>query len=542
MSHHVFERHLHTPDRKQWEKAADEEYKSLIDNQTWMLAELPEGRKAVGCKWVFRIKRNVDGSVDRYKARLVAKGFSQMEGVDFSESFAPVAKFTSIRTLLAVGAAENMEIHQMDVKTAFLNGDRDEEIDMEQPEGFEILGKEHLVCKLQKSLYGLKQAPRAWYQKMDKFLSSEGFQRLNSDHSVYVSHVYESQVTIALYVDDLILVGKHLADKRKVKGTLSDRFEMKDLGDIKYCLGIQVDRDRIGRVIRLSQQRYIENVLRKFSMDQCNSISTPLDIGHRLSKSQSPQSKEEEESMLSIPYRQAVGSLMYAMIATRPDIAVAMGAVAQHMHNPGEAHWVAVKRIFRYLKGTADVCLSFSSHEGDSVLHGFVDSDWGGNSEERRSTSGYAFIFAGGAISWNSKKQPTVALSTTEAEYMAATQATKEAIWLRRFLEEIGFKQEGPTPIHSDSQGSIALIRNPVHHARTKHIDIQHHFVREKYESKEIEFFYCSTAEMPADILTKGLVKPKFEKCVSKLGLVRAPQGSLSGSVESVESAAHLSC
>jgi hypothetical protein len=229
---------------------------------------------------------------------------------------------------------------------------------------------------------------------------------------------------------------------------------------------------------------------------------------------------------------------MYVMVGTRPDIAVAVGAVAQHMQQPGQAHWIAVKRIFRYLKGTTNVCLSYSGHETSRILQGFVDSDWGGSLEERRSTSGYAFIFGGGAVSWKSKKQPTVALSTTEAEYMAATQATKEAIWLRRFLQEIGLQQIGPTPIHSDSQGSIALIKNPVHHARTKHIDIQHHFVREKCESEEVEFIYCSTAEMAADVLTKGLLRVKHEKCMSMLGLVRTTQGSLSGSVEST---AHLS-
>ena len=526
-------------DRKQWEKATDEEYKSLVDNKTWVLTELPKERKTIGCKWVFRIKRNADGSVDRYKARLVAKGYSQIEGIDFSETFAPVAKFTSIRILLAVGATQDMEIHQMDVKTAFLNGDLDEEIYMEQPEGYKPPGKEHLVCKLQKSLYGLKQAPRAWYQKIDKYLASQGFDRLDSDHSVYVFHVHMNVVMVALYVDDLILVGKHLEDVVKVKSILSNRFEMKDLGEIKYCLGIQVDRDRESRVIRLSQQKFVEEILRRFNMDQCNSVTTPIDIGHRLNSGQAPQSKEEEVSMVSIPYRQAVGSLMYVMVGTRPDIAVAVGAVAQHMQQPGEAHWIAVKRIFRYLKGSTNVCLSYSNHGTSSILQGFVDSDWGGSLKERRSTSGYAFIFGGGAVSWKSKKQPTVALSTTEAEYMAATQATKEAIWLRRFLQEIGLQQNGPTPIHSDSQGSIALIKNPVHHARTKHIDIQHHFVREKCESEEVEFIYCSTAEMAADVLTKGLLRVNHEKCMSMSALVRTTQGSLSGSVENT--AHHLS-
>jgi hypothetical protein len=515
-------------DGKQWEQAAQDEYDSIIKNKTWTLVDLPPGRKAIGCRWVFKVKRNAAGDIERYKARLVAKGYAQMEGIDFQETFAPVAKFNSIRILLALAAQQDFEVHQMDVKTAYLNGDLEEDIYMQQPEGFIQAGEENKVCKLQRSIYGLKQSGRSWYRKIDNFFDNLGLQRTHADNCVYRLCKNEVVVIVAVYVDDLLILTNDLATLGGFKKELSNRFEMKDLGEVHFCLGIQVTRDRQKRTIRISQAKYIENVLKRFNMFDCKPIGTPLDANAKLSKNMSPTSVEEEEEMKNVPYQSAIGSLMYAMLGTRPDIAYAVGAVSQYSSNPGRSHWTAVKRIFRYLKGTTNYALEYEA--SDSKLVGYSDADWAGNIDDRRSTTGYIFLIAGGAVSWSSKKQPTVALSTTEAEYMALTQATKEGIWIRRLLMEISVKPElyrQSTVIRSDNQSCISLARNSIHHARTKHIDIQHHFVREKVENEEVELLFCPTDDMAADILTKGLTKEKHVRFSNMMGLTDSQSGSV---------------
>jgi hypothetical protein len=509
------------PDSKQWEQAIQSEYNSIISNGTWTLVKLPAGRKAIGCKWVFKVKYTATGAIEKYKARLVAKGYSQTQGIDYDETFAPVAKFNSIRVLLAIAAQEDFEIHQMDVMTAFLNADLEEDVYMAQPEGFVEKGNEELVCKLHKSLYGLKQASRSWYHKIDGELVGLGFTRSQADHSVYSLQKDNVKIIIALYVDDLILMANDLAKLLQIKEELGKRFDMKDLGEIHYCLGIQVIRDRKKRTIQLGQAKYIENVLKRFRMEDCKPIGTPLDTNSKLTKAMAPKSDAEIEEMQSIPYQSAVGSLMYAMLGTRPDIAYVVGALSQYCSNPGPAHWNAIKRVFRYLKGTINYTLRYEGNNKDRLV-GFCDADWAGNVDDRRSTTGCAFIIAGGAVSWNSKKQATVALSSTEAEYMAATQATKEAIWLRKILTDLGYTQDQPTVIYGDNQSCIALTKNPTYHARTKHIDIQHHFVREKVEDGTIKLVFCGTEDMAADVLTKGLSRDKHGRFSNMIGLADA--------------------
>jgi hypothetical protein len=451
---------------------------------------------------------------------LVAKGYAQKEGLDFNETFAPVAKMTSIRTLLALAAQYDLEVHQMDVKTAFLNGFLDEEIYMQQPEGFVVPGKEHLVCRLVRSLYGLKQAPRAWYQRLDDFLLHQGFERTSTDHSVYVKFDGARTLIIAIWVDDLVLVAWSLEVLLAFKSSIAKVFEMKDLGEVSNLLGIQVTRDRIEKSITLSQSRYVSTVLERFHMQDSKGTSIPLDPNVKLSKAQEANSSQDKESMASIPYRQAIGSIMYAMVGTRPDLSVAVGKLSQFMQNPGFEHWNAVKKVLRYLQHSKNAVLQYKSCEDGGTLFGYCDSDWGGDEDSRKSTSGYAFMLAGGCISWCSKKQATVALSSTEAEYIAATQAAKEAIWLRTFLKELHIVQKSATLIFSDSQGSNALIKNPVYHARTKHIDIQYHFVREHVLAGSLSFYYCATNDQVADILTKALPKGKFESFRMCLGII----------------------
>ena len=503
----------------EWKRSMEEEMESLRKNSTWTLVPLPKGRKAVTCKWVLKIKYDQHGEVDRYKSRLVARGFTQKEGIDYDETFAPVAKFTSIRALLALAAERDMDLQQMDVKTAFLNGELEEEVYMTQPEGFIEVGKEHLVCKLQKSLYGLKQAPRAWNTLIDGFLKEKGFVQSMADHCIYTRLEGASTVIIALYVDDLIIASNSDEKMKWTKDFLNQRFEMKDLGPLSYCLGIQIRRDRTNRILWMSQEKYISDVLKRFNMSDCRPVATPLEPGVRLTKDMGPATQKEMEDMRKVPYRSAVGSLMYAMVGTRPDIATAVGVVSRHLENPGQAHWSAVKRIFRYLRGTTGVGICYGTSKNLGVLEGYSDADWAGDLDSRRSTTGYVFTLGGGAISWNSKRQATVALSTTEAEYMALSSATQEAIWLRSLLKDLDALQQQPTVIYEDNQACIAVVKNPTCHSRMKHIEIRHHFTREKVEAHEVVLQYLETSKMAADILTKAIAKPKFEELRDLMGL-----------------------
>jgi hypothetical protein len=509
------------PDSKLWEEAAQSEYNSIQAAGTWTLVLLPPDRKAIKSKWVFKIKRLSDGSIDRYKARLVAKGFAQEEGIDYLETFAPVAKFCSIRALLSLTAYYDLELHQMDVKTAFLNGDLDVDIYMEQPDGFIVKGKESLVCKLNRSLYGLKQASRAWYQKIDAVLRGLGFVPSEADHCIYRLYDKGLIMFIALYVDDLLVFSNSLKRLIDMKQQLSRLFEMKDLGDAHYILGIQIQRNRIARTLSISQEEYLKNVVQRFGMLESRSVNTPMDHTIKLSKADCPTTPAEISDMSNIPYQSAVGVIMYAMLGTRPDIAFAITTLSQFSSNPGPKHWMAIKRLLRYLRGTLNYTLTYgniASHMTPSLI-GYCDSDWGSNVDDRRSITGYVFLLAGGAVSWQAKKQPTVALSSVEAEYMASTQATKEAIWWRTFLKELRVNTSSATLIFSDSQGSIALGKNPEYHARTKHIDIQHHFIREHISNGNVTFQFITTDGMAADVLTKPLSREKHQRMLELIGI-----------------------
>ena len=524
---------MELPDADEWKHAAQAEYDSLLKAGTYTLTVLPPGRRAIGCKWVLTKKRRADGSVDRYKARLVAQGYLQKKGIDYNETFAPVVKFASLRLLLAYAAYKDLEIHQMDVKTAYLNGDIDAEIYMRQPEGFVVPGKEQLVCRLNKSLYGLKQAGRAWNQKMDSTLIRMRFNRAEADHCVYCLRDDEVEMYIALYVDDLLIFSNSLDSLATLKAQLTRQFDMKDLGEAQYVLGIQIERDRTRRILRIGQQEYIRRVINRFNMSDAKGRATPMEISNQLSKEDSPVTESDKDDMKTVPYGSAVGAIMYAMVGTRPDIAFAVTALSQFCSNPGRKHWQAVKHLLQYLKQTSHFTITygatgstFPTNSGDSGtgfrVFGYCDSDWGSNADDRRSITGYIFLAAGGAISWQAKKQPTVALSTVEAEYMAATQATKEALWFRSLLTQIGLKPTTATTIMSDSQGAIDLTKNPEYHGRTKHIDIQHHFIRQHVASSNVVLSFIGTDQMAADVLTKALTKEKHNRAVSMLGIASA--------------------
>ena len=523
---------MRTADWEQWEQAMREELASIAANNTWTLVPLPTDRKAIGCKWVLKIKRKADGSIDRFKARLVAKGFSQKEGLDFKETFAPVARMPSLRALLAIAAAQDLEIHQMDVRTAFLNGELEEEIYMQQPEGFVAPGSQaNLVCKLNRSIYGLKQASRAWYKKIDSALSDLSFKPTMADNCIYVLQEHSTVVYILLYVDDLLLISNNLRRLQSVKEELSQRFDMKDLGEAHFILGLQIQRDRTHRRLSLSQSEYVKTILERFNMNESKPASTPMSTSTKLVRSNLSTSSSNEpaasvglEDMREVPYSQAVGALMYAAMGTRPDIAYSTTILSQFLQNPARSHWVALKRVLRYLKGTQHAQLVYqqtadTSADQPLTIQGYSDSDWGNDANDRRSVTGWIFLLYGCAVSWQSRKQRTTALSSVEAEYMAAASAAKEAVWWRRFLTELGLPPSGPTVIHSDSQGSIALANNPDHHDRTKHIDLRYHYLREQVALRAIRPEFVGTELMLADVLTKPLSRDRHQALVTKVGL-----------------------
>ena len=521
-----------TPEREQWEQAMREELASIVANHTWTLVPLPAGRRAVGCKWVLKLKRKADGSIDRFKARLVAKGFLQKEGLDYTETFAPVARMPSLRALLAIAAAQDLEVHQMDVRTAFLNGELEEDIYMEQPQGFVASGSQaKLVYKLHRSLYGLKQAGRAWYKKIDSALSELGLRPTTSDSCVYVLHEASTIVYILLYVDDLLVISNDLRRLKSIKAELSKRFEMKDLGEAQFILGIQIQRDRAQRRISLSQCEYVRTVLSRFNMEESKPASTPMPVGTKLlrdepstpSNEDKPAADAQQDDMNEAPYAPAVGALMYAAMGTRPDITYSTTTLCQFLQSPTRAHWTALKRVLRYLKGTQQAQLVYrptADNQGRPLsVHGYCDSDWGNDVGDRRSITAWVFLLHGCAVSWQSRKQRVTALSSVEAEYMAAAAATKEAVWWRRFLTELGLPPPGPTTIYSDSQGSIALAKNPDSHDRTKHIDVRYHFIRQQLACQAIRAEFIGTEQMLADVLTKPLCRDRHEALAGKLGL-----------------------
>ena len=500
-------------DAAEWEAACEAERRAFEHMGVYEVVPRPQGRKVVGSKWVFRIKRGPDGAIQKYKARIVAQGFSQIEGIDYDETFAPVAKFASLRVILALAAERDLEVHQMDVKLAYLNGELKEEIFMEAPPGFEIPAG--MVLRLVKAVYGTKQGGRVWYEEIRDKLSSMGYQRTEADHAVFTRTRNSALSIIALYVDDITMASKDIETINQDKAALRESYEMTDLGNISWILGMHVTCDRDAGWIAISQEKYAEEILERFGKSDIRPISTPTLANEHLTKLTSPEIDVKS-------YQSAIGALMYPMLGTRPDLAYTVAALGRHSASPGAEHQHALDRAFRYLRATSNRRLVFQRGTPDGItLHGFVDADWASDVNDRKSMSGFVFMLGGAAVSWSSKKQTSVALSSTEAEYIAAAHATKEVIWLRRLLTDLGLDLNSPTTLHIDNQSAIAIARNPEFHDRTKHIEIRHHFLRQKVEGEEIHLSYIPTEDQTADVLTKGLVREKHERFSIAMGLCR---------------------
>lgn len=501
----TYQEAVSSPDAVKWQEAMEDEMNSLNENDTFTVVPLPDDRKSVGGRWVYSVKLGPD-ETEKHKARYVAKGYSQVPGIDYHETFAPTARITSVRALMQIAVQYDLIVHQMDVKTAYLNAPIDCELYVEQPEGFEVksLSGEKLVCRLNRSLYGLKQSGRNWNTLLHTFFMEHGFIQSQVDTCVYCKHTNEQIVIVLVWVDDIVVAASNDSVLSEIKNQLHNRFKMKDLGQISWFLGIQFKHEN--DCIKMNQTQYLTNLLRKYNMIDCKSRATPCELKLNFSS--------DATCECSLKYREIVGSLIYAMTCTRPDLCFIVTILSQHLANPSKEHYVALKHVLRYLKGSLHYELCFRKCHDGLQLTGFSDASWG-SSEDRKSVTGYCFCLNrhGPLISWKCKKQPTVALSSCEAEYMALAAATQEALFLTQLLCDMDTNcQYEPVTIFEDNQGAIALVDNPVHHQRSKHIDMKYHFIRDECHRGKINVVYMPTSDMVADIFTKPSSKYKFNQ------------------------------
>src|SRR6266404_6252899 len=448
--------------QEEWRKACHEELESLCKCNVYELVDPPKNRKIIKNQWVFDLKS--DG---QKKARLVAKGFSQVEGIDYDEIFSPVVWFETVRMMLALAALKSWHISGLDVKTAFLYGELDEELYMEQPEGFKIPGQENKVMRLKCAIYGLKQAALAWWRALDKSLAVLGCTRLLSDSGLFVNKT--KTIVIIVYVDDVLFLGADKSAISSLKQCFMKLWECRDLGDTQEFLRMRIVKSN-GQII-LDQMDYLQKVLQRFNLENTKSVPTPLPEGY-----QPLPNKSTATSELRAKYQQVIGSLLYIMLGTRPDIAYAVTKLAQFAANPSEEHLNRALYICRYLLGTADYALIYDG-KSDGGLIAYADSDWASDPNTRKSTTGYLIKLANGIFSWNSRAQKSVAQSSTEAEYMSISDTCRQLVWIRSLFKELGINL-GPIPLCGDNQGSIFLASNPVQEKWIKHIDIHYHYIQ----------------------------------------------------------------
>lgn len=490
-----------------WKKAMDEEMASHRKNDTWQLTELPRNCKAIAGKWVFKRKTNSSGEITRYKARFVAKGFAQRYGRDYYETFSPVVRHATIRYLLALAVKNRMSIYQMDAETAFLQGDLHENVYMKQAQGYD--DNSGRVYHLKKAVYGLKQASRMWNLKLNDILIKFNFNRSKTDPCVYC----KKGIIIAVYVDDFLIFYHNKGDLLKLREMLHANFNMKDIGLATSCLGINIKQ--AADFIEIDQSHYVKQVLERFGMTDCKSAPTPSDVNQKLSVA---MCTEENSLVGKVPYQELIGSLLYLSGATRPDIAFAVNDLSRFNDKHSEPHWKALKRILRYLKGTIDSKIKYKRSE-ENDMTAYSDADWGADVDKRRSCTGYVVKMSNGAVSWCSQRQSIVALSTTEAEYIALSSAVREVIWLQQLAKECDDGKQGIVVTYCDNQSAINLGESEAYRPRTKHIDIRFHHLREKVEKRIIQLEYVATNEMVADSLTKPVSKEKTEYCRSGMGI-----------------------
>jgi hypothetical protein len=491
-----------------WRQAMQVELQALETTGTWVLVDLPPHVKPIGCRWVYKVKHHADGTVERYKARLVAKGYNQIEGLDYFDTFSPVAKLTTVRMVIALASVHHWFLHQLDVNNAFLHGDLQEDVYMQPPPG--ITNDPNKVCKLIKSLYGLKQASRQWYAKPTSLLISHGYKQAHADHSLFVKHDGSHFTLLLVYVDDVILAGNHLPEFSYNKDLLHSSFKIKDLGQLKYFLGLEVAHSSRG--ISLCQRKYCLDLLSDTGFLGAKPPSTPSDASLKLHDDSSTPFEDISA------YRCLVGRLIY-LNTTRPDITFITQQLSQFLSKPTHTHYNAALRVLKYLKGCPGRGLFFPRSSSLQIL-GFSDADWAGCKDSRRSISGQCFFLGQSLISWRTKKQPIVARSSSEAEYRALAAATCELQWLLYLLQDLRITCSKLPVLYCDNQSALHIAANPVFHERTKHLDIDCHIVREKLLAGVMKLLPVSSRDQLADFFTKALLPQPFGILLAKLGMV----------------------
>ena len=501
-----------SPDWPEWEKAIQNELAQLYQTGTWKLVEKPPNAIPIANKWTFIRKRNKAGEIVKYKARLVAKGCAQRPGYDYVETFSPVIRMDTIRAILALVPILGLKIHQLDIKGAYLNGILKEKVYMRQPEGYE--DDTDRICELLKTLYGLKQSGREWNIEFDKKMKEFGFNRISSDPCVYIKQDGNDVVILTVWVDDILLFA---TSDKLIEQTISDLksvWEVTDVGEPTKIVGIEITQNNDS--ITISQKLYIKSILEREGLTGINSVTTPLDPNIKLEPN-----PDGNEGNRSNSFARLLGELQFLANSTRPDIAFAVNRLASYTANPSMQHFAALKRILRYLAGTTDLGITYSKNAAnlsDNSFYGFADAAYA-NHDDHKSTSGYVFLASGGAITWKSKKQTTIALSSTEAEYVALSEAAREACWLRNLYNELGVLQKFPIVIKGDNDGSIAMAKNQQFHNRSKHIAIRWHWVRDLVEEKLIDIKTCRDPQQTADVLTKALPRPKHCRHIFEMGI-----------------------
>ena len=519
-----------------WVAAMNEELEALELNDTWEITPLPHGKSAIGCKWLYKTKYHSDGTLERHKSRLVVLGNKQKYGIDYEETFAPVAKLATVRSLLAVAAIKDWAVHQMDVKNAFLHGDLQETVFMKLPPGYKKQGdriqlqaqgescsenstKPELVCRLKKSLYGLKQAPRQWFSKLSSALKEHNFEQSKSDYSLFTKAQGSNLTCILVYVDDLLLAGNTEEGITAAKALLSHHFQMKDMGPVSYFLGIEVDRSSKG--IFLSQHKYVQDLLQEYNLKGCRALKLPMDTHEKLTATTGEPLHDPEA------YQRLIGKLIYLTI-TRPDIAFAVHVLSKFMHKPTSSHYQAGIRVLRYLAYCPHQGILLS-RQSAANLTAYCDSDWAGCATTRRSTYEFCILLGSSPLSWKSKRQSVVARSTAEAEYRSMALTVCEVMWLIQLLKDLGLKKLDPTIIKCDNQAALSIAANPVHHEKTKHVDIDCHFIRDKATDGTIQPTYVSSHDQVADVFTKILSTAQHQRLLNKLGVCSSPHSQLEG-------------
>lgn len=498
-----------------WHKAMLEEYNALMTNNTWCLVPRPAGTNVITGKWIFRHKHNSDGSLARYKARWVVRGFNQEHGVDYDETFSPVVKPATIHTVLSIATSSSWAIHQLDVKNAFLHGNLTETVYCSQPAGFVNASFPNHVCKLNKSLYGLKQAPRTWFLRFTTFLHTLGFKQSKSDSSLFILHTPTSAAYLLLYVDDIILTASSTTLLHTIISHLQKEFSMTDLGHLEHFLGIQVRKTTSG--LFLSQDQYAREILDRANMLNCNSSTTPVDTKAKLSATNG----KLLSSTQATEFRSIAGALQYLTL-TRPDISYAVQQICLFMHSPREPHLSLLKRVLRYVKGTSHYGLHLQRSKSTCIT-AYSDADWAGCPDTRRSTSGYCVFVGDNLVAWSSKRQSTVSRSSAEAEYRGVANAVAETCWLRQLLMELRRPPDRATLVYCDNISATYLSNNPVQHQRTKHVEIDLHFVRDRVSLGEIKVLHVPSRFQFADIFTKGLPSALFDEFRTSLQVVHRP-------------------